>query len=417
MDPLAPYDKPPTIRGMRILGNHVMLRLRRQAKDAELTERLAAYAKPLGGCSAAFARRLEATRLRWLPDYDSALRVLAEPEVCQLCEADRLFRLAMTGMAKAYAEDKVFEKPLKDARSSYEIFDAMTTRVDLRRIDYVVKTAEAAALQPYGQCSNMQGQISASIRLLSHAYDLLGADRAIVEGPGKGNFRPQWWGRSRSCCPSLPTYERKVAVQSYAFGNLALAFCTSDKQRDIEKALKLMPRINRDFPRSADDLNGFRAAWLEGRLLVVKHYKGASDAQEKRNIRSKVKTRLKHAYTGFLRHSDASPADALAVLADICALPWNAGKTAEIVRAELQIEDVTIRPHLEKAAQALPKDTRQHLDQLKCVLPPPGTTSWPPEAVRIPEYLDAFRAVLAELSWPPMAAWRTLPLPARVWAD
>jgi len=128
MDPLALYEKPPTIRGMRILGNHVMLCLRRQARDAELTGRLAVYAKPLGGCSAAFARRLEATRLRWLQDYAGALRILAEPEVCQLCEADRLYRLAMTGMANAYAGDKIFGKSYRATHSGiWRLLSALLT--------------------------------------------------------------------------------------------------------------------------------------------------------------------------------------------------------------------------------------------------------------------------------------------------
>ena len=280
MKPLEYYDKPPSLSGMRHLGNHVMLQLRKHPSDAELTDRLASYAVSLGGCSVAFARRLEATRLRWLQRYDEALEILQQSEPCRLCEGDRFFRLAMTAQA--------------------------------------------------------------------------------------------------------------------------LAFCASPEPSDVKKAFEMMPRIRKDFPRSHDDLNSYRAQWLDGRLLVVKHGQ-TTGGQARKNLRSAARTRLTFAYKGFLRHPAASPADALAVLSDLLALPWLAGKTADEVDRHLNIKDPDVRPHLDAALKKLPVETRAAYKALREAAN---------EALRDDTYqplvikcLDAFRDCLAELSWPPMAAW------------
>lgn len=401
MKPFDYYDKPPCLVGMRHLGNHVMLQLRKRPHDAELTERLAVYAAPLGGCSVAFARRLEATRLRWLRRYDQALEMLREPGPCQLCEGDRFFRLAMTSMAKVFATDRAFDVALEYAKASQSAFQEAIRRSD-RRLDYVLRTAEASACQPLGQCLYLMGQISDSIDVLRRSYDLLDLDREILRSLGKGRFRPHWWGKSSRCCPSLPTYETKVVIKGICFLNLALAFSASPNPSDIKKAFEMKPRIKRDFPRSQDDLNSYRAQWLDGRLLVIKHG-GTTDGQDRKNLRSAAKTRLTFAYKGFLRHPEASPADAMAVLSDLLALPWLAGKTADEVARYLNVKDPDVRPHLEAALKKLPAETQAAYTALKET----ADNALRDDTYRplVPMCLDAFRDRLADVSWPPMAAW------------
>lgn len=403
------YDKPPTLPGMRVIANHVMMRLRREADNEELTKQLQWYAESLDPCSQAFARRLEATRLRWLQRYDEALEILSIPtpptrvraRACELCEGDRFFRLAMTSQAMILhgspADQSDFTEPLGFAKESQKIFH--NSRWVSGRLRYVMDASEASAMQPLGQCLADSGEIKEAVDVFSDAYQLLGND-AHVRALGKG-FRPHWWGKSSNCCPSLPTYSTKLVIQGIAFGNLTLAYCSTEDTDQIQKALEMIPKIKEDYPRSVDDLNSYRAAWLEGRLLVVKHYQKGQKGRDRFKIRNKVKVRLKYAYVGFLNHPNASPADALAVLADICSLPWNAGKTADIVRDELGVIDVTIRPALERRVAQLPEDTRQHFERIRNAV----DTS---DSVRIPEHLDRFRLALAELSWPPMAAWKPI---------
>jgi len=398
--PFDYYDKPPSLSGMRHLGNHVMLQLRKRPRDAELTERLAAYAVPLGGCSVALARRLEATRLRWLQRYDEALERLQEPEPCRICEGDRLFRLATTALAKAFATDKLFDLPLEYARASQAAYQAIKRLPG--RLEYVLRTAEASACQPLGQCLYLRGEITASIVVFRRAYDFLDLDREIVHGPGKGRFRSHWWGKSSRCCPSLPTYKSKIALKGDCFLNLAMAFCASPDPSDVKKAFEMMPRIKRDFPRSQDDLNGYRAQWLDGRLLVVKHGQ-TTGGQARQKLRSAAKTRLTFAYKGFLRHPNASPADAMAVLTDLLALPWLAGKTADEVDRYLNVRDPDVWPHLEAALEKLPTETQTAYKALKeTAMVALRDDTYQPLVIKC---LDTFRERLADLSWPPMAAW------------